>query len=201
MKTFIAPVLQRFFLNGWIITVMAIAIIIATPVIFVFSSIFTDAEAIWQHLLDTVLIDYITNSLWLMGGVGIGVLSIGVGTAWLVTMCRFGGSGWLEWLLLLPLAAPAYLLAYAYTNLLDYFGPVQTALRSIFGWTSIQDYWFPSIRSLWGAMAMLILVLYPYVYLLARVAFLEQSACTLEATRSLGCNPWRSFFYYCPTFS
>ena len=194
MKTFIAPVLQRFFLNGWIITVLAIAFIIATPVIFVFSSIFTDAGAIWQHLIDTVLIDYITHSLWLMVGVGIGVLTIGVGTAWLVTMCRFRGSGWLEWLLLLPLAAPAYLLAYAYTNLLDYFGPVQTALRSIFGWTSIQDYWFLNIRSLWGAMVMLILVLYPYVYLLARVAFLDQSVCTLEASRSLGCNPWRSFF-------
>ena len=194
MKTFIAPVLQRFFLNGWMITVLAIAFIIATPVIFVFSSIFTDAEEIWQHLIDTVLIDYITHSLWLMVGVGIGVLTIGVGTAWLVTMCRFRGGSWLEWLLLLPLAAPAYLLAYAYTNLLDYFGPVQTALRSIFGWTSIQDYWFPNIRSLWGAIVMLILVLYPYVYLLARVAFLEQSVCTLEASRSLGCNPWRSFF-------
>ncbi|HHP7231007.1 MAG TPA: ABC transporter permease [Xenococcaceae cyanobacterium] len=194
MKISLDPVLQSFFWNGWTITILAIALIIATPVIFVFSSVFTDAGAIWQHLLETVLIDYITNSLLLMVGVGIGVLIIGVGTAWLVTMCNFGGSSWLEWLLLLPLAAPAYLLAYAYTNLLDYFGAVQTTLRSIFGWTSVQDYWFPNIRSLWGAMVMLILVLYPYVYLLARVAFLEQSVCTMEASRSLGCNPWRSFF-------
>ena len=126
--------------------------------------------------------------------VGIGVSIIGVGTAWLVTMCRFWGSQCWEWSLLLPLAAPAYLLAYAYTHLLDYFGPVQTWLRIIFGWTSVRDYWFPNIRSLWGAALMLILVLYPYVYLLARVAFLEQSVCTLEASRSLGCNPWRSFF-------
>ena len=194
MKNFIDPVLQNFFFNGWAILVLAIALIIATPVIFVFSSIFTDAQGIWQHLLDTVLIDYITHSLWLMVGVGIGVLVLGVGTAWLVTMCSFRGSSWLEWLLLLPLAAPAYLLAYAYTNLLDYFGPVQTTLRNMFGWTSIQDYWFPNIRSLWGAIIMLMLVLYPYVYLLARVAFLEQSVCSLEASRSLGCNPWRSFF-------
>jgi iron(III) transport system permease protein len=186
--------IKSFNLNLWTIIVIAIALIIATPIIFVFSSIFTDAGDIWQHLIDTVLKDYILNSCWLILGVGIGVLIIGVGTAWLVTMCRFWGSSWLEWLLLLPLAAPAYLLAYAYASMLEYFGPVQMLLRNIFGWTSIKDYWFPDVRSLWGAILMLILVLYPYVYLLARVAFLEQSVCTLEATRSLGCNPWRSFF-------
>ena len=174
--------------------VMAIALIIATPIIFVFSSIFTNSGSIWRHLAATVLKDYIVNSFLLMLLVGIGVSVIGVGTAWLVSMCRFRGSRWLEWGLLLPLAAPAYLLAYAYTNMLDYFGPVQSGLRNIFGWTSVQDYWFPSIRSLWGAAVMLLLVLYPYVYLLARVAFLEQSVCTIEASRSLGCNPWRSFF-------
>ncbi len=180
--------------NLWTIAIMAIALLIATPIIFVFSSIFTNSGDIWQHLWATVLKDYVLNSLWLMFGVGLGVLLIGVSTAWLVTMCRFAGSRWLEWLLLLPLAAPAYLLAYAYTDMLDYFGPIQTTLRSIFGWTSIKDYWFPNVRSLGGAILMLILVLYPYVYLLARVAFLEQSVCTLEASRSLGCNPWRSFW-------
>ena len=186
--------IKRFALNGWTLLVMAIALIIATPILFVFSSIFTRSGAIWQHLASTVLKDYIINSFLLMLLVGTGVGVIGVGTAWLVTMCRFRGSRWLEWGLLLPLAAPAYLLAYAYTNMLDYFGPVQSGLRSIFGWTSVQDYWFPSIRSLSGAAVMLLLVLYPYVYLLARVAFLEQSVCTIEASRSLGCNPWRSFF-------
>ena len=186
--------IKHFALNGWTIVVIAIASIIATPIIFVFSSIFTKSNTIWQHLAETVLKDYIANSCWLMLLVGLGVLVIGVGTAWLVTMCRFWGSRWLEWGLLLPLAAPAYLLAYSYTSMLDYFGPVQIWLRSIFGWTSINDYWFPNIRSLWGAAVMLLLVLYPYVYLLARVAFIEQSVCTLEASRSLGCNPWRSFF-------
>ncbi|MGL5940466.1 MAG: ABC transporter permease [Waterburya sp.] len=186
--------IRRFTLNGWTVVVAAIALLIATPILFVFSSIFTKSTAIWHHLATTVLPGYIINSCLLMLLVGVGVCLIGVGTAWLVTMCRFWGSRWLEWGLLLPLSAPAYLLAYAYTEMLDYFGPVQAGLRSIFGWTSVNDYWFPEIRSLWGAAVMLLLVLYPYVYLLARVAFLEQSVCTIEASRSLGCNPWQSFF-------
>ena len=171
---------------------MAIAFLISTPVLFVLGNIFTDSGKIWQHLAETVLWRYITNSFWLMIGVGCGVLIIGVGTAWLVTMCRFPGSRIFEWALLLPLAAPAYVLAYTYTEFLDFSGPVQTALRNLFGW-GYGEYWFPNVRSLWGAIAMLTLVLYPYVYLLARVAFLEQSVCTLEASRTLGCGPWRSF--------
>jgi iron(III) transport system permease protein len=109
-------------------------------------------------------------------------------------MCRFPGSSLFEWSLLLPLSTPSYLLAYAYADMLDYFGPVQVGLRNLFGWQNRQDYWFPDLHSLGGAIAMLTLGLYPYVYLLARVAFLEQSVCTIEASRSLGCNPWRSFF-------
>ncbi|MGB5772484.1 MAG: iron ABC transporter permease, partial [Crocosphaera sp.] len=180
--------------KGWTVVVIIVAALIATPILFVVSSIFTDAGTIWKHLADTVLTDYILNSLWLMFGVGIGVLIIGVTTAWLVTLCRFWGCDYFEWLLLLPLSAPAYLLAYTYTNMLDYYGPVQITLRQWLGWQSFNDYWFPNIRSLWGAIIMLILVLYPYVYLLARTAFLEQSICTLEASRSLGCSPWQSFF-------
>ena len=185
---------QGFALSSWTLLVMAIALIIALPILFVFSSVFTKSGAVWQHLAATVLPSYILNSCWLMLLVGTGVCLIGVGTAWLVTMCRFWGSTWLQWGLLLPLAAPAYLLAYTYTEMLDYFGPVQVALRNLFGWTGVEDYWFPEIRSLGGAALMLLLVLYPHVYLLARVAFLEQSVCTMEASRSLGCSPWRSFF-------
>lgn len=180
-------------MGGWTALVVAIAILIASPVIVVLTSIFSDSGEVWSHLVETVLPRYLLNSLWLMLGVSGGVLAIGVGTAWLVTMCRFPASRLFEWALLLPLAAPAYLLAYTYTDLLEYFGPVQTALRTIFGWSSATDYWFPNIRSVGGAIAMLTLVLYPYVYLLARVAFMEQSVCTLEASRSLGCGPWRSF--------
>ncbi|HAC65924.1 MAG TPA: iron ABC transporter permease, partial [Cyanothece sp. UBA12306] len=186
--------MNRIPFNSWTILVIIIATLIATPILFVFGSIFADSGEVWQHLLATVLQDYLTNSFLLMVGVGVGVLIIGIGTAWLVTMCRFRGSRYFEWLLLLPLSAPAYLLAYTYTNMLDYYGPVQVSLRHWFGWNSVGDYWFPNIRSLWGAIAMLILVLYPYVYLLARTAFLEQSVCTLEASRSLGCTPWQSFY-------
>ena len=180
--------------KSWTILVIAIALAIASPIILILGSVFFDASEVWKHLAATVLPDYIFNSLCLMLGVGCGVLVIGVGTAWLVTTCSFWGSRLWEWMLVLPLAAPAYLLAYTYTNMLDFYGPVQTWLRHLFGWSSATDYWFPNIRSLVGAIAMLTLVLYPYVYLLARVAFLEQSGRSLEASRCLGCGPWRSFF-------
>ena len=181
-------------LNFWTPITLAIAALIATPILFVLSSVFADSGDVWSHLVETVLGRYILNSLWLMLGVGLGVTVLGVTAAWLVTMCNFWGKKVWEVALLLPLAAPAYLLAYVYTDLLDYYGWVQRTLRSIFGWSSAQDYWFPQVRSLPGAIIMLILVLYPYVYLLARVSFLEQSATTVEASRTLGCNPWQSFW-------
>ncbi|MBE9221756.1 iron ABC transporter permease [Cyanobacterium stanieri LEGE 03274] len=177
----------------WYLTLITIAILISIPILTIALSIFGDNRDIWQHLVETVLSSYITNSLVLMLGVAVGVLVVGVGCAWLVTMTEFWGVRWLECFLLMPLASPAYLLAYAYTNLLSYFGPVQIWLRNTFNWESFDDYWFPEPRGMLGAIAMLILVLYPYVYLLTRVAFLEQSICTIEASRSLGNNPWQSF--------
>jgi iron(III) transport system permease protein len=181
-------------LTGWILATWLVAALVCLPVLVVLGSVLADAGEIWAHLADTVLTTYVTNSLILMLGVGAGVLLVGVSTAWLVTMCDFPGVRIFEWALLLPLAAPAYLLAYTYTDWLEYFGPVQTGLRAAFGWQSATDYWFPNVRSIGGAIAMFTLTLYPYVYMLARVAFLEQSICTLEASRSLGCGPWRSFF-------
>ncbi|NET41991.1 MAG: iron ABC transporter permease [Okeania sp. SIO2B3] len=180
--------------NAWTVFVIAIAFLISAPVLFILSSIFSDTGEIWSHLASTVLPRYLLNSFILMVGVGCGVVIIGVGAAWLVTMCRFPGSRIFEWAMLLPLATPAYILAYTYTELLEFYGPVQMWLREVFGWASVSDYWFPEIRSMGGAIALLTLTLYPYVYLLTRVAFLEQSTCTLEASRSLGCNPWRSFY-------
>ncbi|MBF2035866.1 MAG: iron ABC transporter permease [Leptolyngbyaceae cyanobacterium T60_A2020_046] len=180
--------------SGWTVVVLAIAALMLSPVLAVGISAFGNSSDVWQHLTATVLPLYVKNSLVLMVGVGLGVLGLGTSTAWLVTMCQFPGRRILEWALLLPLAAPAYLLAYTYTDLLEYFGPVQTALRTWFGWQSATDYWFPNMRSLGGAILLFSLVLYPYVYMLVRVAFLEQSLCTLEASRSLGCNPWRSFW-------
>jgi len=185
--------LQNWFSQGWLLMVAAIALILSLPTLAVLSSIFSNQAETWDHLAATVLPAYVGNSLSLMAGVSGGVLIIGVGTAWLVTKCRFPGDRLFEWALLLPLAAPTYILAYTYTDLLDVSGVVQTSLRKAFDW-QVGDYWFPDIRSLPGAIALLSLTLYPYVYLLARVAFLEQSAGVLEASRLLGCSPWRSFW-------
>jgi iron(III) transport system permease protein len=184
---------QKLTVSRWTIVVIAIAVIIALPVFAILVSLFSNTQSVWKHLAETVLTTYVINSLWLMFGVGAGVTAIGTATAWLVTMCQFPGSRIFTWALLLPLAAPAYILAYTYTEILEFYGPIQSGLRTLFGWTSTRDYWFPNVRSLWGAVLMLTLVLYPYVYLLARSAFLSQSVCTREASRSLGCNPWESF--------
>lgn len=178
----------------WTVVVVAIALLLATPVLVILSTVLADTAEVWRHLAETVLWTYVMNSLWLMLGVGAGVTVIGTATAWLVTMCQFPGRWLFQWALLLPLAAPAYILAYVYTEVLAFYGPVQTGLRNTFGWESVADYWFPNVRSLWGAILMLTLVLYPYVYLLARSAFLSQSVATLEASRNLGCGPWQSFF-------
>lgn len=158
-----------------------------------FSFVLQPASENWHHLADTVLSRYMTNSLWLMLGTTIGSLLLGVSCAWLTAMCEFPGRKWFDWALLLPLAMPAYIIAYTYTGMLDYAGPVQTSLREWFGWR-YGEYWFPEIRSLGGAISMFSLVLYPYIYLLARAAFLEQSVSVLEVSRSLGNGPWRTFF-------
>jgi iron(III) transport system permease protein len=169
------------------------AAVLAVPVLVVLGSVFTPSGDVWAHLVATVLPEYVSNTLWLMAGVGIGVSVIGVATAWLTTMCRFPGRGLFEWALILPLAVPAYVMAYAYTDFLQFTGPVQSALRAWFGWGA-RDYWFPEVRSLAGTSAIFSFVFYPYVYLLARAAFLEQAAGMIEAGRSLGYGPWRSFF-------
>ena len=179
---------------GLAILVLITAGVMSIPVLVVLGHVVAPTGEIWGHLASTVLPRYVRDTLLLMLGVGVGVSLIGVCSAWMVTMWRFPGVGAFEWLLLLPLSMPAYVIAYAYTGLLDYAGPVQTGLRAAFGWTTARDYWFPEIRSLSGAVAMMSLVLYPYVYMLARAAFLEQSVCALEASRVLGCGPWRSFF-------
>ena len=137
---------------------------------------------------------YAGNTLWLMLGVGVGTIVIGTSTAWLVTMYRFPGRRILSWALLLPLAVPSYILAFVITDQLEYAGNVQSALRGVFGWTSARDYWFPEIRSLGGATIVLSLVLYPYVYLLARASFIEQSVGLFETSRTLGRGPVKSFF-------
>jgi iron(III) transport system permease protein len=180
-------------LDPWTLLVIGAALLLALPVLTVFVTALHSSGAVWRHLADTVLSDYIVHSVLLMLGVGIGALLIGVPAAWLTSVCEFPGRRLFEWALLLPMAIPAYIIAYTYTGLLDFAGPLQTGLRETFGWTR-QDYWFPEVRSLSGAVVMLALVLYPYVYLLARAAFLDQSAAVLEVSRTLGAGPWRRFF-------
>ncbi len=177
---------------GWRTALILIAAVLSLPVLVIVASLAGDYGAVWEHLLTTVLGDYVVHSLWLMLGVGVGTFVLGVSSAWLTTACDFPLRAWFHWALLLPMAMPAYIIAYTYTGLFDYAGPVQSALRDHFDW-GYGDYYFPEIRSLGGAVAMLSLVLYPYVYLLARVAFIEQSTAMLEASRSLGRGPWRTF--------
>ncbi|WP_147115170.1 iron ABC transporter permease, partial [Tateyamaria sp. syn59] len=144
------------------------------------------------HLWQTVLPGYVGTTALLLALVTGATGLIGTGTAWLVTCCSFPGRRWLEVALVLPLAFPAYVVAYAYTDLLDHPGAVQALLRQITGWGP-RDYWFPEIRSTGGAATMLTLVLYPYVYLLARAGFMGQGARPFNIARTLGTTPWQAF--------
>lgn len=176
----------------WRSSIIGVALLLMLPLVVVIGYIFLPTGDVWSHLVDTVLLDYVTNSLLLMLGVAIGTLVLGVGSAWLTSMCSFPGRGIFEWALLLPMAIPAYIIAYTYTGLFEFAGPVQSMLREWTGW-GYGDYWFPEIRSLEGAALMLSLVLYPYVYLLTRAAFLNQSLCVLDVSRTLGNTPLQTF--------
>lgn len=178
--------------KGLRIAAALIALLCLLPMLAVAIAALTGGTDTLRHLADTVLSGYIRNTAFLVVLVSIGTLCIGTGAAWLVTMTEFPGRRVLEIALVLPLAFPAYVLAYAYTHILDHPGIVQASLRTLMGWGP-RDYWFPEIRSLGGAAMMLILVLYPYVYLLARAAFLQQSASTFLAARALGTRPWQAF--------
>lgn len=177
-----------------VVVAVALPVLAALPVIAVVArGIAPGAGATWLHLADTVLADYVANTAMLVVLVGAGVAFGGTLTGWALAQFRFPGSAFFEWALLLPLAMPAYVMAYAYTDLLQYAGPVQTALREAFGW-SRGDYWFPDVRSLPGAAAMFVFTLYPYVYLLARTAFLERPPAFVEAARTLGLDRRRAFW-------
>ncbi|MBT3436767.1 MAG: iron ABC transporter permease [Oceanospirillaceae bacterium] len=179
--------------HGLSVFAVTVAALLMLPVLVILSYLIKADGALWQHMFETVLNDYLINSLLLLLGVGSGVLLLGVPTAWLTSMCDFPGRRWLSWALLLPLAVPAYIIAYTYTGLLDFAGPVQTWIRDITG-LGYGDYWFFEIRSLGGAIVMMSLVLYPYVYLMARAAFLEQSVSSIEVGCSLGYSRWRALW-------
>jgi len=173
---------------------LVVAVLAALPIASIWAKLFAVGTGeTWAHLAATVLPEYVANTLWLCCGVGCGVILLGVSTAWLVTLHEFPGRRLFEWALVLPLAVPAYVMAYTYTDLLQFVGPLQTGLRETFGWQK-DDYWFPDVRTPGGAVLMFTFVLYPYVYLLARTAFLEQTSGMQEVGRSLGLGAWGSFF-------
>ncbi len=178
---------------AWVFACLAFAIPLLLPLVVVAASAIAPGGDAWRHLASTVLPEYVQTSLVLVAVVLVGVCVIGVGCAFCVTEFEFPGRRVLEWALLLPLAVPAYVTAYAYTDWLQYSGPLQTWMRAAAGWER-GDYWFPEIRSVGGAAAMFVCVLYPYVYLLARVAFLEQSPSVAEAGRTLGLSARAAFF-------
>lgn len=179
--------------SGLKIMAILVAAVLALPILVVLINVLISDGDVWTHLYQTVLAEYVSNSLLLMLGVGAGVLLIGVPCAWFTSMYEFPGRTFLSWALLLPMAFPAYIIAYTYTGILDFAGPVQTLIRELTGWR-YGEYWFFEVRSLGGAMVMLTLVLYPYVYLMSRAAFLEQSENIMEVSRTLGYSSQRAFF-------
>ncbi len=185
---------RRTAMGVWSAGAVLIALVVLAPLGSILWIAFHPTENIWPHLMATVLPRYLATTLALMLGVAVLTAAAGTGAAWLVTMYRFPGRRWLSHALLFPLAIPAYVGAYALVDFLDYAGPLQTALRSGFGWASARDYWFPQTRSLWAAVLVLSAALYPYVYLLARAAFREQPGCTYHVARALGVGPWGLFF-------
>jgi iron(III) transport system permease protein len=179
---------------GWSAIALLISVFILLPIgSVIFLAIFP-ADNIWPHLMATTLPRYISTTILLMISVGALAGIIGTVTAWFVVRYSFSGSNWLQWALLMPLAIPGYVGAYALVDLLEYAGPVQSILRETFGWSSSQDYWFPEIRSFGAAVFVLSLSLYPYVYLLTRIAFRDQASSVEEVARSLGALPSERFF-------
>lgn len=174
----------------WRFSTFTLAAIVALPLLLIFSGWLQTENTVWQHLAETVLAELVVNTIILLLGVAVGVLLLGVGLAWLTTMCEFPGRRFFDWALMLPLAMPAYVLAFVALGLLDYTGVVQSSLREMFG----REATLPDIRSTGGVISVMVLVLYPYVYMLTRSAFLTQGAGTLEAARTLGLGPWATFF-------
>ncbi len=182
--------IARFTFDRWSLAVALIAALVLVPLGIVFSSLFQADDAVWQHLADTVLLEVLRNTVWLSLGVVLGTGLIGVSLAWLVAANDFPGRKLFDWALMLPMAIPTYVTAFVAIGLLDYSGPIQSIFRAWFG----GGFWFPPIRSRGGVILVFTLTLYPYVYLLARNAFLTQGRRALEAAQTLGHNRTRGFF-------
>lgn len=197
MPTLASTQLSRFRLkseHSWFVSALIVASVVCLPIVAVLFLASFPEENIWPHLIDTVLPVYIENTVILMLGVGLLSTSLGIGAAWMVSYYDFPFKRFFNWALLLPFAMPAYVIAYVYTDFLEYAGPVQATLRDLFGWQTSRDYYFPEVRSMGGAIILMSLTLYPYIYMLARAAFLEQSVSIYYAARSLGSSPLSFFF-------
>jgi iron(III) transport system permease protein len=162
---------SRSSIDKWSAATVILCCFLLGPVAALLLAAFGDSGGLWGHLVDTVLATYVTNTLLLMGGVGSVAMVFGVSSAWVISRYDFAGRDMLEWMLLLPAAIPAYIIAYCYTDFFEYAGPVQSALRAAFGWQSPRDYFFPEIRSVGGAVLVMASVLYPYIYMVTRIAF------------------------------
>jgi iron(III) transport system permease protein len=168
---------------------MAAALLAIAPLASLVALAFDDTGDLWPHLARYVIPATLMKTMLLLAGVAAVTIVIGAGTAWTITTFAFPGRDALSWLLPLPLAIPTYIVAYVYVDILDAIGPVQSALRTVFGWRSLGDYWFPNVRSLPGAILLFGFVLYPYVYLAARAMFQTQSSLFVEPARMLGAPP------------
>jgi len=180
--------------GGWRLASLAVAALVTIPLLTLLPAWLVAEGEVWRHLADTVLGELLRNTAVLVIGVGLGVLLLGVGLAWLTAMCEFPGRRVFDWALMLPLGIPTYVLAFVAVGLLDFSGPVQSGLRELLGPDNV---WFPPIRSEGGVIAVLALALYPYVYMLARAAFLGQGRNMLESGRILGLTPWQVFLRIC----
>ncbi len=181
---------QRWLQKLWRLPAWFMAGLVLLPISVIVLSWGSDQTEIWQHLIETQLGTLLKNTLVLLLGVGLWVIVLGVSLAWLVATCEFPGRRWLDWALMLPLAIPTYVVAFVVLGLMDYSGPVQSLWRQWMG----ADAWFPDVRSSTGIVFVMVTVLYPYVYMLARSAFLAQGRGLMDASRLLGHSPWQSFW-------
>ena len=175
----------------WRIGAVVIGAVVFAPLAVVFASFLRPDDGVWRHLVDTLLAELLVNTAWLVAGVGLGTVVLGISLAWLVAAFDFPLRKFFDWALMLPLALPAYVIAFVAIGLFDFTGPVQTMLRA---WLGAERLWFPPIRSTGGVIGVMTLALYPYVYLLARNAFLTQGRRGLEVAQSLGHDRLGGFF-------
>jgi len=178
---------------GWQLSSLFFTLLLFFPVIAIFYTSIGESSDLFEHLMNTVMLTYVWNTICVAFVVMVVSLFLGLPTAWFMAMCQIPGERILQWALVLPLAIPGYIVGYIFTDWFDFAGPIQHILRQVTGWGA-GDYWFPDIRTVWGAGVVLALVLYPYVYLMCRACFMEQSVSLLQSARILKCSAWQSFF-------